>query len=131
MKEAKEICPTTTMGKVKEGAWVVDVREKEEVNELSFDVPNLIHIPLTEFETRFEEIPKESEIILACKSGSRSLRATYFLMNHGWNNVFNMQHGIIRWAQKDFPTKGNKNSVLENRNEGSCCGSNSESTSCC
>jgi rhodanese-related sulfurtransferase len=42
----KEICSTTTQEWVKNGALLVDVREKEEVEELAYDVPNIINIPL-------------------------------------------------------------------------------------
>lgn len=127
MEQAKEICPTTTRKKIAEGAILIDVREKDEVATLSYDVPQLMHIPLSEFEDRYEEVPKDKEVVMACRSGGRSLKATYFLMNHGWTNVSNMEHGIIRWAQKDFPTKGDKNAVLENNQDGGCCGT----TSCC
>ena len=121
METAKEICPTTTMGKIKEGALLIDVRENNEVQELGYDVPNLLHIPLSEFEARYIEVPKDKEVVLVCKSGARSLKATYFLMNHGWTNVFNMQHGILRWVQKGFPTNGTTNSMIENTNEEGCC----------
>ena len=131
MDTAKEICPTTTQRKVAEGAILVDVRENAEVKELSFNVPNLIHIPLTEFEDRFNEVPKDKEVVLVCKEGSRSLKATYFLINHGWTNVYNMQHGLIRWVQKGFPTKGNLNAVVENTNGGNCCGTDAKQSSCC
>ncbi|MBA4152890.1 rhodanese-like domain-containing protein [Flavobacterium sp.] len=130
----KEICPTTTQGWVKEGAVLVDVREENEVKQLAFDVPNILHIPLSEFEERFTEIPKDKNVVMVCKSGGRSLRAAGFLVNHGYDKVVNMQHGIIRWAQKGFPTKGDTSSVLGNAQESSCCGSNTPkdaSQSCC
>lgn len=121
----KEICPTTTQSWIKEGALLVDVRENDEVTELAYDVPNIIHIPLSQFEERFQEIPKDQKVIMVCKSGSRSLRATGFLVNHGYENVVNMQHGMIRWAEKGFSTKGDVASVLGN--DGGCC----SSSSCC
>lgn len=121
MEAAKEICPTTTMKKISDGALLVDVRENNEVQELSYNVPNILHIPLSEFEDRYTEVPKDKDVVLVCRSGGRSLKATYFLMNHGWTNVFNMQHGIIRWVQKDFPTNGDTSSVAENTNGGTCC----------
>lgn len=124
-KLVKEICPTTTQEWIKEGAVLVDVREKEEVAQLAYDVPNVLHIPLSEFEERFNEIPKDKKVVIACKSGGRSLRAAGFLVNHGYENVVNMQHGIIRWVQKEFPTKGDTASVLEN--DGGCC----SPSSCC
>lgn len=129
MEKAKEICPTTTNNKVVEGVFLVDVREKEEVNELSFDVSNIIHIPLTEFENRYTEVPKDKEVVLVSKNGVNSLKATYFLMNHGWSNAMNMQHGLIRWVQKGFPIKGNTKAIKETT--GSCCGTENTNSSCC
>ena len=107
----KEICPTTTQEWVKNGALLVDVREKDEVEQLAYDVPAILNIPLSEFEERFHEIPKDKDVVMVCKGGSRSLRAAGFLVNHGYTNVVNMQHGIARWVLKGFPTKGNTSVV--------------------
>lgn len=119
-----EICPTTTQEWVKNGALIVDVRENEEVKELSYDVPNILNIPLSDFENRFTEVPKDKDVVMVCKGGGRSLRAAGFLVNHGYSNVVNMQHGIIRWVEKGFPTKGITNEV----NGG---GSSCSTSSCC
>ena len=118
MEKAKEICPTTTMGKVKEGALLVDVRSAEEVAEISFDVPNYMTIPMSELENRINEIPKDQEIVMVCKSGGRSLRTTYFLMNAGYEKVYNMTGGITKWAAKNFPTKGDVDGFL---GKSDCC----------
>lgn len=101
-----EICPTTAFGRIQEGALFVDVRELDEVAEAAYDVPNIINIPLSEFEERFTEIPKDKEVIMVCRGGGRSLKSAYYLANHGYSNVMNMQHGILRWAEKGFPIKG-------------------------
>jgi rhodanese-related sulfurtransferase len=131
----KEICPSTTQLWIKEGALLVDVREKDEVDELSFNVPNIINIPLSEFEERYSEIPQNQKIVVVCRSGSRSLRAAGYLIYHNYSaeNVVNMQHGIIRWAQKGFPLLGNINSVLTTENNSSCCDSanNEKQSNCC
>ncbi|MEX1002256.1 MAG: rhodanese-like domain-containing protein [Crocinitomicaceae bacterium] len=120
----KEICPTTAQEWVKNGALLVDVREMDEVNEIAYDVPHITNIPLSEFEQRFNEIPKDKEVVMVCKSGGRSLRAAGFLINHGYTKVVNMQHGINRWVQKGFPTKGGTSSE---KGGDSCC----STTSCC
>jgi len=119
----KEICPTTTQKWVKEGALLVDVREKEEVDLLAFDVPNIVNIPLSEFEDHFQELPKNQQMVMVCKSGGRSLRAAGFLINHGYNPtlVVNMHHGIVRWVQKGFPVKGNTASIINNEQATGCC----------
>ncbi|MBD3750745.1 MAG: rhodanese-like domain-containing protein [Sphingobacteriales bacterium] len=114
----KEICPTATQVWVKKGALLVDVREKDEVAELAYDVPNIINIPLSEFEERFNEIIKDQAIVIVSNDSNKSLRAAGFLVNHGYAKVMNMKHGIARWVQKGFPTIGDT-SVIERSN--SCC----------
>ena len=131
----KEICPTITQEWVKNGALLVDVREKDEVSELAYDVPNIINIPLSEFENRYTEIPKDKDVVMVCRGGGRSLRAAGFLINHGYNpeKVVNMKFGIIGWVEKGFPTKGNKLSAQSNTS-GGCCGASTADTthsSCC
>ena len=117
-----EICPTTTQAWIKRGALLVDVREKEEVEQLAFDVPDIVNIPLSEFEYRYSELPKNKELVIVCRSGVRSLRAAGFLLNHGFENVVNMKHGIIRWVNKGFPAKGKIETVLTDNTNNSCCG---------
>jgi len=133
-----EICPTTTQGWVKKGALLVDVRERDEVEQLAYDVPNIINIPLSEFEIRFKELPFDKDLVMVCRSGGRSLRAAGFLINNGYDpgKVVNMQHGIIRWVQKGFPTKGDTSTVLGTNTDSGCCGTSNtkpvtDNNSCC
>lgn len=118
-----EICPTSTQVWVKRGATLVDVREAEELDELTFKVPSLVHIPLSQFEERFSELPMDKELVIVCQDGSRSLRATAFLIHKGYDpqKVVNMKHGMIRWVQKGFPFTGDASSIAAATNTG-CCG---------
>ena len=118
MERAKEICPTTTMSKLSEGAILVDVRELKEINEVAFGVVNQLIIPLSEFEERFQEIPKDKEVVVVCQTGDRSLKAVYYLMNHGYETVYNMRDGMVKWARKEFPIQGDASHLL---NDSSCC----------
>lgn len=128
----KEICPTTTQAWVKDGALLVDVREMDEVAALDFDVPAILHIPLSEFENRFEEIPRNQLVVVVCKSGARSLRAAGFLIHHGYNpeQVVNMQHGMDRWVVRNFPVIGNTEEYQVSSSD-ACCSTSSENTKCC
>lgn len=133
-KTVVEICPTTAQAHVKTGALLVDVREYDEVAQLAYDVPNIVNIPLSEFEERYQELPKDRELVMVCGGGGRSLKATYYLINQGFENVVNMQHGITRWAQRGFPTKGDTSSVLAKNESAECCGTPNpaaKSGSCC
>lgn len=116
LTKAKEICPTTTQKKLQEGALLVDVRRPKEVEQVTFDVPAYLHIPLSQLEIRWSEIPDDREVVFTCRSGQRSLKAAYFLMNHGYDKVFNLHGGILKWAGKGFPTKGNVEQLLASVN---------------
>ncbi len=130
----KEICPTSTQAWIKNGALLVDVREREEVAQLAYDVPEIVNIPLSEFEERYAEIPKDKEVVMVCKAGVRSLRAAGFLINHGYDNVVSMKHGLARWVQKDFPTKGDISGIVASAASNSCCSTETDAPqnhSCC
>jgi rhodanese-related sulfurtransferase len=133
-KLVKEICPTTTQEWIRNGAMLVDVRERNEVAQLAFDVPSIMHIPLSDFEERYVELPTDCDLVTVCRGGGRSLRAAGFLVNHGYTRVANMQHGMNRWAQKGFPTKGDVSAFLNPNAHIVCCGTSpakTTDTSCC
>ncbi len=121
LDEAKEVCPTTTQSLLKQGYTLVDVRERDESARLAFDVANLIIMPLSELEQRYAELPTDRPLILACQNGSRSLRATYYLMNKGYTNVTNMKFGMARWVARGFPILGDPGELPTTPSSG-CCG---------
>ncbi|MEO6358664.1 MAG: rhodanese-like domain-containing protein [Ferruginibacter sp.] len=132
----KEICPTSTQAWIKKGATLVDVREKDEVAQLAYYVPNMINIPLSEFEARYKELPLDKDLVIVCRSGGRSLRAAGFLIYHGYDvaKVVNMKHGLVRWVQKGFAIIGDTSSVAVAGESSSCCGSGAsgnKESSCC
>ena len=105
MKNLREVTPDKAFAMIKKGALLVDVREQGEVDRQSFDVPEILLIPLRQFEIRYKEIPADREVIIACRSGNRSLMASRFLVNQGYKKAFNMQFGIVRWAAEGLPLK--------------------------
>jgi rhodanese-related sulfurtransferase len=128
LPQAREVCPTTTRRLIGEGALLVDVRERNEVAQLGFDVPELVVMPLSEFEQRFAELPHDRELVMVCQSGPRSLKATYFLMYQGYTRVANMDGGILKWASKGFPIVGARAATPA---AASCCGGSDAKSSCC
>ncbi|MFZ4524775.1 MAG: rhodanese-like domain-containing protein [Chlorobium sp.] len=105
MDNAHEVSPNKALALIQKGALLVDVREPGEVAKKSFDVSNIMQIPLRELQKRFHEIPLDRKVIIACYSGSRSLMATRFLMKQGYTQAVNMQQGIARWEREGLPIK--------------------------
>ncbi len=135
LAEAHEVCPTTSQRLLKEGALLVDVREPAEVAQVGFAGCDVVNIPLSEFEARWQEVPRDRDVILACAVGERSLKATYFLMYQGYDRVANMRPGIGRWVERGFPITGSAENVAASEAASSCCGGTSEvapaGASCC
>jgi len=76
-----------------EGALIIDVRERDEY-ELGH-IKGAKLIPLSELRDRLDEIPKDKEVYLHCRSGQRSYNAVLALQNRGWDKVYNLSGGFI------------------------------------
>ena len=75
---------------------LIDVREPHEQEISNLDGSELI--PLGEFASRLSELDSTQEIVLYCKSGTRSTRALEILVSAGFKKVKNLKHGINAWA---------------------------------
>ena len=100
-----------------EGALLIDVREVEELAEQSYDVPSVKNIPLGEIDQRLQEIPRDIQLILACRSGKRSGKAFLILKEKGFINMANMEGGMNAWSAAGLPTKAGTDSSNVNRTD--------------
>lgn len=55
------------------------------------------NIPLSELANRTNQLKKDREIIVICKSGMRSMRATKILKKQGFEKVSNVKGGMSAW----------------------------------
>lgn len=74
---------------------IIDVREDYELEETG-RIKNSIHIPMDQIPNRLEEIPKDREIYLLCRSGVRSYNVAKYLEERGYD-VINLDGGIINY----------------------------------
>jgi sulfur-carrier protein adenylyltransferase/sulfurtransferase len=77
---------------------VYDVRNVEEFQ--ICHIPGSRLLPLPELSLRFQEVPKDQEIVVHCKSGMRSAKAIAFLREKGYDRLLNLKGGILAWADK-------------------------------
>ena len=82
---------------------IVDVREPNEyqINR----IPGSQLIPLGDIPKRYEELNKNDEIVVQCKSGARSAKAADFLRSVGFTRVLNLKGGILDWVDKVDPSQ--------------------------
>ena len=83
---------------------ILDVRTLSEYEESHIN--NSILIPHDELEKRIDELIdyKDVEIIVYCRSGTRSNIAVNILISNNFTKVYNMLGGINSWIEADYPT---------------------------
>ncbi|MFC0273459.1 sulfurtransferase TusA family protein [Metabacillus herbersteinensis] len=81
---------------VNERIVVLDVREAAEY---AFNhIPSAISIPLGELDDRLDELNKEDDIFVVCRTGSRSDFAAQKLAEKGFTKVNNVVPGMSGWS---------------------------------
>lgn len=93
----KEILPHEVADKIarEEAASIIDVREPQEW--MTGHIPGAKHIPLSQLPARIEELDRNDEYVVVCRSGSRSARACEYLAARGYR-VINMIGGMFEWT---------------------------------
>ena len=81
---------------VEPGAYLLDVREPDEW--AAGHAPGAHHLPMMEVPARMAEIPSDTDVVVVCRSGSRSGQVVSYLMGNGWENVRNLDGGMQSWA---------------------------------
>lgn len=76
---------------------LIDVREPHELEISHLEGAQLI--PLGKLASRMSELDSADEIVLFCKTGTRSARALEILASAGFRKVKNLKGGINAWAQ--------------------------------
>ncbi len=90
-------------------AVVLDVREDREV--AAGMLPNALHIPLGQLEQRLDELEpyRGRKLLVYCRSGHRSQRAAARLRKAGFEDVYNLEGGILAWENANLPvSRGRK-----------------------
>jgi len=103
-----EICTTNARAQSQLGALFVDVRELQDAAALAFDAPEVVNLPLSQLAQRWQELPKDRELVTVCQNGDKSAQASAFLNAQGLKNVQPMRGGILLWMQKGYPVRGKR-----------------------
>ena len=99
----KEISVQELKEKIDKGEdfQLIDVRE-----EFEYEVSNLggVLIPLGGILIEADKVAKDKPVIVQCRSGKRSAAAIMQLEALGYTNLYNLQGGILAWANEIDPT---------------------------
>ena len=79
----------------------LDVRTAEEYALGS--IPGFRNLPLDELREHLQEIPREKPVVVSCAVGLRGYLAARILMQHGFQQVFNLSGGYKTWSAATAP----------------------------
>ena len=53
-----------------------------------------------------------NQIVIYCRTGSRSAQVCRFLNQQGFNNVISLRGGLVRWASEGYPLDAEPSGVI-------------------
>lgn len=83
---------------------LLDVREPYETAIADLPRHGQVLIPTGELVERLSELDPSDELVVYCRSGSRSAWATAILLQSGFDRVSNLKGGVLAWRAEVDPT---------------------------
>ena len=83
---------------------LLDVREHDEWD--AGHIATAVHIPMGELATRLDEVPRDQDVVVVCRSGNRSASVTAYLDRNGWS-ARNLAGGMMAWDAAGRPMTNN------------------------
>lgn len=80
---------------------IVDVREADE--HLIAHIEQAELHPMSQFQSWWQQLPRDREIVVICHHGSRSAQVCMALSQAGFGQLTNMQGGIDAWSREVDP----------------------------
>lgn len=81
-------------------AYLLDVREQDEW--VAGHAPEAVHIPMTQIQTRVDEVPADRPVYVVCRVGGRSMQVAAWLNQLG-REAINVGGGMRSWEQEKRP----------------------------
>lgn len=82
---------------------LLDVRTGLEFNNGHIANSGNLNFYSLSFKKKLSLLPRDQPIYLYCNTGYRSEKAAEILLNNGYSNVYNLQHGIMEWDLEELP----------------------------
>ena len=89
---------------IKAGSQVVDVRTPKEYAQGHIKGAVNIDYFSEDFETQFKQLDTSKKLYIYCRSGKRSSKSASRLEAMGFEDVYELEGGIINWRSVGFKT---------------------------
>lgn len=98
-----EITVAQAHEKYQQGAFFLDVRTQAEYDE--GHIAKSVLIPLEELPNRLSDVPRDRDVVVVCRSGTRAREGGAILLQAGYTRVSCMSGGIQAWTNAGYPVE--------------------------
>jgi rhodanese-related sulfurtransferase len=86
-----------------EGVRILDVRTPDEISEGYIEGAQFVDFYHEDFKIEIDSLNKEFAYAIYCRSGKRSSQAMEIMQEFGFENLYNLEGGIIEWTNAGMP----------------------------
>ncbi|MBI4410849.1 MAG: molybdopterin-synthase adenylyltransferase MoeB [Gemmatimonadetes bacterium] len=83
---------------------IIDVREPFEWEIVNLEAQGARLIPLGQLSDHLDDVPRDRDVVVHCRTGGRSARAVRQLLDAGHERVWNLTGGIRAWVEQIDPS---------------------------
>ena len=112
---ARALCPLETISKIEsdDDFILLDVRSPEEWKSWRLDSARTQLIPLNELRERLNTIPRDSEIILYCRTSIRAYQAQRIFDGNGFKKVTFLDGSLAAWPYNTIGVRPSENNTSD------------------
>jgi thioredoxin len=101
--------------KTNKDAIVLDVRTPDEFAEGYIEHAQNINYNGSNFKDEIAKLDKSKTYLVYCLAGKRSASAASYMRANGFNNVINLEGGILAWQQNNLPLTTTTTAIAEDK----------------
>jgi len=95
---------------------LLDVRTESEFTAEHIEDAGQLNYYSLSFKKKLLLLAKNQPVLLYCNTGYRSRKAAEYLVKNGYENVYNLEHGIMEWNLQELPVVEGDKSQLSKEN---------------
>ena len=98
--EYQQVSVTQVRDFVEKEAYIIDIRGRRQF--AKGHIVNAINIPMAEFRSHLDQVPKDRPVYLHCVTGKDSYNITRALVNLGYTNVYNISGSFSALCEYEY-----------------------------
>lgn len=102
--QVTQLSPKEFQSFINKDIQLIDVRTPKEFNADHINYAENINFLSEDFSKSIDKLDKEKPVFIYCRSGKRSGKSTADFQKVGFNKIYELEGGILKWKSEGFKT---------------------------